>query len=308
MKTGSGQDRLRISVVLPHLNQPDALALCLASLRDGQRPPDEIIVVDNGSDALPVETVAGFDNARLLEEETPGPGPARNTGVAASSGDILAFIDSDCIAGPGWLAEIERIFTNDPSAQVLGGDVRINLRVPGKFTQLEAYESIYAYRMDRYIAEQGFTGTGNLAMRRAIFEDVGTFAGLGVAEDRDWGHRATAKGYEIRYCPSMKVFHPARDHFAELAQKWDRHSAHDYAAAQSRAGGRLKFIAKTLAMPLSPLAEIRQILTTDRVTGVSARWQALAGLVRIRLYRARIMMYLLISNDPGSLSDRWNRP
>lgn len=307
MQTGTRQARPTISVVLPHLNQPDALALCLASLRNGQRAPDEIIVVDNGSDALPTETVAAIPGAHLLEEATPGPGPARNTGVAASHGDILAFIDSDCIADPGWLAEIERIFTDDPDAAVLGGDVRINLRVPGQYTQLEAYESIYAYRMDRYIAEQGFTGTGNLAMRRAVFEDVGPFAGLGVAEDRDWGHRATAKGYEIRYCAAMQVFHPARTRFAELAQKWDRHSAHDYVAARTRRGGLVKFAAKTLAMPLSPLAEIPQILTTDRVAGTGARAQAFAGLVRIRLYRARIMTGLMIGRDPERLSDRWNR-
>lgn len=297
----------RISVVLPHLNQPDALAKCLLSLHKGARLPDEVIVVDNGSVLLPNEAVGVVPGVQLLQEVIAGPGPARNTGVAASTGDILAFIDSDCIADPQWLAEIEREFGSNADATVLGGDVRIWYRDPDRLSQLEAYESIYAYRMDRYIAEQGFSGTGNLAMRREIFDDVGPFAGVGVAEDRDWGQRATGKGYTIRYCAGMKVFHPAREKFSELALKWDRHSAHDYAAASEQSGGKLRFIAKTVAMPLSPLAEIPQILTTDRISGVWPRWQAFVALCQIRLYRTQIMVKLLVSDDPDALAKRWNR-
>jgi glycosyltransferase involved in cell wall biosynthesis len=292
--------------VIPHLNQPAMLARCLQSIRQGKRLPDEIIVVDNGSGEIPEAVCSRFDGVILLREAVPGPGPARNRGVAASSGHILAFIDADCVADTDWLATAEAAMT-DPEAQILGGDVRIACADPERLTLLEAYESIYAYRMDRYIRREGFTGTGNLVVRREVLEAVGPFAGVSVAEDRDWGHRATGMGYSIRYVAGMKVYHPARTSFAEMRAKLDRHAAHDYVAAKARPGGSLRFLARTLAMAVSPLAEIPRILASDRITGLRSRLLAFAGVVRTRLYRTRIMLGLLWGGDPGRLSGRWNR-
>jgi GT2 family glycosyltransferase len=295
----------RLSVVIPHLNQPAFLARCLASLQAGRRKPDEVIVVDNGSRELPVAVCAAHPGVTLLQEPTPGPGPARNRGIAAAKGDILAFIDADCLADPDWLANAEAAMA-DPAAQILGGDVRIAYDNPARLTALEAYESIYAYRMDRYIAREGFTGTGNLVVRRPVLADVGPFAGIGVAEDHDWGQRATAKGYRIRYVAGMKVYHPARASFAELAQKWDRHCAHEYVNA--RAKGRIWcFALKTLAMAPSPLAELPRLLASDRIAGARARILAFGVLTRIRLYRAGLMLRFLAGADPDRLSGRWNR-
>src|SRR5690606_10535485 len=94
------------------------------SLAEGIRLPDEIFVVDNGSHEQPTAVCDRHPGVRLLAEPTPGPGPARNTGVAESTGDVLAFIDADCIADRRWLATIETAVA-DPTADVLGGDVRI---------------------------------------------------------------------------------------------------------------------------------------------------------------------------------------
>jgi glycosyltransferase involved in cell wall biosynthesis len=308
MQGGLMQDpaSTRISVVIPHLNQPEFLARCLASLAAGSCIADEIFVVDNGSNALPKAVCAAYPSVRLLHEPTPGPGPARNRGVAEATGDILAFIDADCLADPLWLAEAKAAMA-DPSAQILGGDVRIAYADPDNLTMLEAYESIYAYRMDRYIAKEGFTGTGNLVVRPAVLKAVGPFAGLSVAEDRDWGQRATAAGYKIRYVASMKVYHPARSQFSELKSKWDRHMAHDFVNARARRGGLLRWGAKMLAMGVSPLAEVPRIVVSDRVTGVRPRLLAFVALARIRAYRTVMMMWLLAGGDPDRLSGRWNR-
>jgi GT2 family glycosyltransferase len=296
----------RLSVVIPHLNQPQMLERCLASLAAGRRAPDEVIVVDNGSTDMPTAICAAHPRVRLLHEAAPGPGLARNAGVAAASGGILAFIDADCFADPGWVEAIHDAFA-DPAAEILGGDVRIAYDDPDRLTLLEAYESIYAYRMDIYIRRDGFTGTGNLAVRRRVLEAVGPFAGLGVAEDVDWGRRATAAGFDLRYVPGMRVYHPARRSFAELTQKWDRHLGHFFADATARRGGRLRWGLRTAAMAVSPLGEIPKILTSDRVRGPRARALAFLGLARIRLYRARVMAWLLAGGDPDRLTGAWNR-
>lgn len=291
---------MRISVIIPHLNQPDMLARCLASLDAGTRHPDEVFVVDNGSAVLPDVPA----HVTLLRQAIPGPGPARNLGVSHATGDICAFIDADCLADPDWLASAAAAMTDH---DILGGDVRIAYADPANLTVLEAYESIYAYRMDRYIAREGFTGTGNLVVKRAVLDTVGPFAGLDLAEDRDWGQRATALGFTITYAPQMRVYHPARDTFTDLFAKWDRHMAHDYANATGPAG-KLRWIAKTAAMGLSPLAEIPRIATCDRVQGLRNKARAFAGLARIRMYRAARMIDLSISGRPERLSTTWNRP
>ena len=296
-----------ISVVIPHLNQPEMLARCLASLQAGQRQAEEIIVVDNGSASPPTALCAAHPGVTLLQEPGPGPGPARNRGIQAARGDVLAFIDADCLAAPDWLAEAAAAMA-DPQVAILGGDVRIAYANPARLTLLEAYESIYAYRMDRYIAREGFTGTGNLVVRRGVLDDVGPFAGIGVAEDRDWGQRATARGYAIRYVAGMKVYHPARARFDELFRKWDRHMAHDFVLARAHRAGRVRWVLKLLAMAVSPLAELPRILLSDRITGLRARGLAFAALLRIRLYRTSRMAWLLAGGSPEHLADRWNRP
>ncbi|PQO23006.1 glycosyl transferase family 2 [Rhodobacteraceae bacterium WD3A24] len=295
-----------MTVIVPHLNQPEALTRCLAALEAGTRRADEVIVVDNGSTEPPAQVCAANPRTRLLAESTPGPGPARNRGAAAAGGDILAFIDADCRAGEDWLRAIAEAF-RDPQAQILGGDVRIDMADPARPTIWEAYEAIYAYRMARYIRREGFTGTGNLAMRRTVFDAVGPFGGIEIAEDRDWGKRAAAQGYCARYVAGMRVYHPARESFAQLAQKWDRHIAHD--AARDAAAGRshARRAARAFAVAVSPVAEIGRVLTSPRIRGPRARLLAWLGLVRVRLYRARRMLRLLAAGGATASAAHWNR-
>jgi glycosyltransferase involved in cell wall biosynthesis len=297
---------MTLSVVIPHLNDPAALARCLAALADGTRQADEIVVVDNGSAQLPEAVCAAYPAVRLLVERTPGPGPARNRGAAACSGDVLAFTDADCLPAPGWLAAVEQAFA-DPDLCIAGGDVRVGVANPARLDMIEAYESVFGYQVERYIRDMGFTITCDLAMRPAVLNAVGPFGGLAIAEDRDWGQRATVMGYRIHYVPQMIVFHPARRDFGQLARKWDRHIGHDFAEACDKPGGRLRFLAKTLVMAPSALAELPRVLGSDRIQGLPNRAKAFAGLARIRAYRARKMAWLLAGGDPARLVEAWNR-
>jgi glycosyltransferase involved in cell wall biosynthesis len=299
-------DQPAISVVIPYLNQPELLRRCLTSIKAGVYQPEEIFVVDNGSSVMPYAICEGIENVTLLREETPGPGPARNLGAMHASSNVLAFIDADCLADAEWLSVAARVM-RDPAAEILGGDVRIAYADPNNLTIVEAYESIYAYRMDRYIAREGFTGTGNLVVRRHVLEDVGPFAGLSVAEDIDWGKRATAAGHNLQYVADMKVYHPARETFEELWQKWDRHLAHFFTSTVNKRCGKLIWASKAAAICLSPIWEIIPILTTDRITGRRNRLLAFVGLTKVRLYRARVMLWLLMNGQPDSLTSRWNR-
>ena len=299
----------RIAVVVPHLNQPEHLARSLDALAaqsfDMRRV--EVAVVDNGSRALPREIVARLPGARLIEEPEPGPGPARNAGVAATSAPLLAFVDADCVADPDWLAVIAAGFDADPGLKVLGGDVRILTENPARPGPIEAYEAVFAFRQREYIRKMGFSGTGNLAMRREVFEAVGPFAGIGAAEDADWGRRARAMGVVTRYEPRMVVHHPARASLDELRRKWDRQISHQFNDEAGGPAGKAKWAAKTAAMALSPIAEIPRILRSDRIPDMRARVLAFGTLARIRAYRARRMAEALFGGAARGASAGWNR-
>jgi GT2 family glycosyltransferase len=297
-----------ISVIIPHLDHAEALRRCLASLCYQERPaqPVEFIVVDNGSAVMPVEVCASFPGVTLLSQPTPGPGPARNLGVQRALGDILAFIDADCVAGAGWLCQIERSFAENAEIVIIGGDVRIACEDPRRPTLLEAYESVFAYRMKEYIAKQGFTGTGNLAVRAVVFAAVGPFGGIQIAEDRDWGQRALRLGYRTHYCADMMIYHPARKSLAEIARKWDRHTAHDFAQIQSRSGWWLRWVLRSAAVALSPAAELVRIGLSDRLDGWRARGLALVGVILVRLYRSGVMLALAFGASASRMSGRWN--
>lgn len=297
-----------ISVVVPHYNQPAELALCLEALHGqrGQFSLLEVIVVDNGSTASPARICESYRDVTLLTESDRGPGPVRNRGATAARGDILAFIDADCVASPGWLAAIAQTFGADDSRTILGGDVRIP-RGSEPLGAIEAFESVFAYRMDKYIARKNFTGTGNLAVRRAVFETVGPFCTIDRAEDRDWGQRATALGFRVSFVPQMRVYHPARRSFGELARKWDRQLAHDFTEIVDRPSGRLRWIARAMAVAVSPVASVPQVLATDRLVSPGERLAAIRCLVRIRLYRCWRMLTVLFGDGNQRALNDWNR-
>lgn len=294
-----------ISVIIPHLNQPRELDTCLASLEAQSLHRDlfEIIVVDNGSAILPTDVVARHSGARLFQEAQPGPGPARNAGVAAGSGEVLAFIDADCRAHPDWLGSVVRSLHSLPSGTVLGGDVRIWQGENAQLDAIAAYESVFAYRFKLYIERHGYCGTGNMAMLRRDFESVGPFAGIDVAEDMEWGQRARRSGLRFRYVPEMIVFHPARSSLQELYVKWDRQIVHYRNMAEGTPAWRLRWIAQALVVLASPAPSIVTVLTSDRLHGIRDRIKAIAVMCAVRLHRATTMLSLLRNRRVVA----WNR-
>jgi len=294
-----------ISVIIPHLNQPDGLEACLGSLYSQtlERSAFEVIVVDNGSTSLPRAAIERYPGTLLLQELKPGPGPARNRGAEAASADIFAFTDSDCRAHPDWLDCALRTLQGSPQRTILGGDVRIWREPNTEITALEAYESVFAYRFKLYIEQLGFCGTGNLIVRKSDFDHIGPFRGIDVAEDIEWGQRARAASCSFRYVSGMIVFHPARKSLRELLVKWDRHIQHAVNAGSKKATWQVRWVFRALAVLLSPVVDWSKVITSDRIHGVLPRVKAIAVLVAIRWYRAYKMVLLLMSRRQV----RWNR-
>lgn len=298
-----------IAVVIPHLNQPELLGLCLAALArqtlDLRRV--EVVVVDNGSDTLPEAVVAPYPWARLVAEAEPGPGPARNRGVALSHAPLIAFTDSDCVPDPGWLSALVARFEAEPEAGVLGGEVRVFPAQPGQPAPAEAYDMVYGFRQAHQIAKYRFAATANLAVRREVFEAVGPFAGITVSEDMDWGQRAARAGHPTRFAGDALVLHPARRSMGDLRRQWDRHIDHHHTMKTQRPFGQVRWLLEAVAIAVSPLAEIGTILRTDRLPDARGRVLAFAALVRMRAYRGSRMVGCMLPATKRRADKVWNR-
>src|SRR5690242_2524638 len=99
-----------LSVVIATLGSHELLEPCVRAIASGERLPDELVLVDQGGARSEAE-VAGWlgDGAIRLQRLLRGPlgvSRARNEGVAAAGGQLLAFTDDDCVPDPGWLAAL----------------------------------------------------------------------------------------------------------------------------------------------------------------------------------------------------------
>ncbi len=242
----------------------------------------EIIVADNlsvaGADAVRA-CIAG--RARMVEAAQPGAGPARNCAVAASRAPVLAFIDSDCVADPGWLARGRAALGR---WDVVGGRVDVFVEHDGPLSAAEAFERVFAFDNAAYVRDKGFSVTANLWCRRAVFDATGPF-GVGLSEDLDWSHRATAAGYTLGYADDVVVGHPARADWPQLRRKWARIGRETYALRPATAAHRLRWLIRAWAMPLSILAHMPRALRSTRLHHPADRRRAIAGLARLRLWR-----------------------
>lgn len=96
---------MRISTIIPAYNRADLIGETLRSVLEQDRPPDEVIVVDDGSSDGTPEVIQSYGKAvRLIRQANAGAGAARNSGLAASTGEIVHFMDSDDLSSLNFYA------------------------------------------------------------------------------------------------------------------------------------------------------------------------------------------------------------
>ena len=281
----AGGDRPLVSVIVPHYNDPDALALCLDRLERQTLPRErfEIVVADNMSPQgrAAIEAVIRGRAGFVMVEER-GAGPARNGGVRASRGEALAFTDSDCQPEPDWL---ERGLEGLSRGDLVGGRVRVSVADPDRMTAAEAFERVFAFNTEDYINRKRFSVTANLFCDRATFDRVGPFR-VGVSEDVEWSHRALAEGFRLIYESRAVIWHPARRSWGELTAKWRRMNRESFALFGDGARARLWWMAKASLLPLSAVAHSAQVFTSRELATPKQRLLALGMLFRLRFWRS----------------------
>lgn len=281
--SGAGSNP-EVSIVVPHYNDLPRLQACLDALdrQTAERASFEIVVADNRSPCglAEVERIAA-GRARVIDAPERGAGPARNAGVAASRGKVLAFTDCDCVPEPGWLAA--GVAALD-SADAIGGRMTVSVGDEAHMSGAEAFERVFAFNNRAYVEDKGFSVTANLFTTRAVFDAVGPFR-VGVSEDVDWCRRAVSKGYRLAYAADAVAAHPARADWGELKRKWQRMNSERFLLEAHGAAGKLKWIGRHLSLPFSILAHAPKVASSPDLPDARARLLALGTLARLRLWR-----------------------
>lgn len=210
-----------VSVVVP-VFEDLRLSRCLEALERQQLPPGvslDVVVVDNGSARAPEEEVARHPSARLLVEAAGGSYAARNVGVAAARGEIVAFTDSDCRPDPGWLATAVSRLDVDPGVAAVAGDVVLEFESGRPLSAGEWWEALEAFPQARYVAS-GFAVTANLVVRAEVLTRLRGFDDrLRSGGDVDFGERLRDGGFRLVHEPAAVVRHPARSSWREILTK-----------------------------------------------------------------------------------------
>lgn len=213
-----------ISVIVPVYNDPDGIATTIASLCSQSLPGDEyeLLIVDNDSSdrtqMVVEDRLDGVDNARaLIEAKRQGSYAARNTGIRASTGDVLAFVDADMTVPEEWLESALKTFQTT-NADYMGCSVELTL--PDDFTLAARYDHHTGFPIQQYIEHQQFAPTCCLFVRREVFEDVGLFDHrLSSGGDKEFGNRVQQAGYDLYFADDVTMYHPTRNSLRDLVSK-----------------------------------------------------------------------------------------
>ena len=216
-----------ISVIIPVKNGEKTIEACLESLASQTIPPDEIVVVDNGSTDGTVMCMKewAFSHPNLQVqvafEMKAGPGAARNRGAKSAKGKVLAFLDADCVAEPEWIERIEGEFQG--GCRAVGGSYGGYLSGHWMEKYVHAARlSLLGKRMPlaKVSLHGAFLVGANSAVETTLFEKVGGYdETLKAGEDFEFSARLIRHGVTPIYNPAIRVLHQSRTSMKERLRR-----------------------------------------------------------------------------------------
>jgi glycosyltransferase involved in cell wall biosynthesis len=195
-----------ISIIIPALNEEKMISRCLESLTQLAFACDrfEVLVVDNGSRDKTLTIAESFKdrlNLKVLQEAGVRISALRNLGARSASGDILAFLDADCLAPSDWLERIYALAT-DNGAGVLGA----HYLLPEDSSWVG--RTWHRYQEAPKSGEVSHVPAGDLITRREDFLKLGGFdESIQTNEDYELCDRARKAGMHVRAVPQIGVIH-----------------------------------------------------------------------------------------------------
>ena len=198
---------MKASVIIPAYNEGKTIGKTLESLREQSYRDFEIIVVNDGSSDRTAE-IAKKNGAKVITQQNAGPAAARNNGARNAKGEIVVFIDADCVADERWLEHMLKPFSDKDIAGVQGAYKSSQKSLVARFTQLDI-EDRYK-RLDRKADQLDWIGSYSAAYRKNIFNELGGFDEdfpTASGEDPEFSFKVSRKGYKLVFKQNAIVYH-----------------------------------------------------------------------------------------------------
>jgi glycosyltransferase involved in cell wall biosynthesis len=196
-----------ISIVIPVRDGARTLDACLAAACAEAGSGGEVVVVDDGSTDAST-AIAARHPCRIVRLPTPrGAAAARNAGARAARGEILFFIDADCVLLPGTIGRVAAAQESAGPRSVVGGTYD---RRPFDAGFFPAFQAVFVnYHETRRADDPDYVATHAMSMRTADFLESGGFdeSFLPILEDVEFSHRVRRAGYRLRIEPAIQVRH-----------------------------------------------------------------------------------------------------
>lgn len=195
---------VRTSVVIPCRNGERIVAEAVASAFAQSEPPLEVIVVDDASTDRTVQTAREAGARVLTSPVRRAAGGARNLGIEAAGGEVLAFLDADVVAPRDWLERVRRVFETHPEVVGVGGRV-VNGR-PGLFGDLDLFLNHSEWIEPRRSGYKALIPTLAVAYRREAVGPI-RFVETNLGEDASFGAAVLERGGRLWYDPGIVMTH-----------------------------------------------------------------------------------------------------
>jgi len=196
-----------ISVIIPNHNGEKTIALCLEAAFASTYSNFEVIVVDDCSSDASASIIAQYPCKRIRLNEHGGASRARNTGADNSSGEVLFFIDADCLLQPDTLKKAAAAYQAEGGSVVIGGTYTL---LPYDLGFFSIFQSIYIhYSETKNLNNPDYIATHAMVIAKELFQKNGGFNEefMPILEDVEFSHRLKQNGIKMRMDADILVRH-----------------------------------------------------------------------------------------------------
>jgi len=227
------------SIIVCTVDRPADLDRCLESLRAFQSGGAEVVVVNNGPQLAGVEKIAAPHGAKVVSELRRGVSRARNAGVRAAAGSVLAFLDDDSVADAQWLPLLLNPLQDPRVLAVAGSIFPQTLADPVSRTFDDLHRAQFPESLvivdgsahtNSFPLRSALVGNANMAIRRVAFERFGYFdtrfgrgTRIGSGEEPDFLLRILLGGAKVAVEPAARILHRHSTDWRAV-RRWSFHS------------------------------------------------------------------------------------